>query len=79
LAVLSLFISCLDEQGLPLYRLLRKTDCFAWTPKAQKALDGLKALLTKAPILAPLVEGEPLLLYITATTQVVSATVIVEQ
>jgi hypothetical protein len=79
LEALSRFISCLGERGPPLYRLLRKTDRFAWTPEAQEALDGLKALLTKAPILVPPAEGEPLLLYVTTTTQVVSATVIVER
>jgi hypothetical protein len=42
-------------------------------------LNGLKALLTKALILVPPAEGEPLLLYVVATTQVVSATVIVER
>jgi hypothetical protein len=79
LAVLSWFISCLDEQGLPLYRLLKKTDHFTWTPKAQEVLDRLKALLTKALILVLPAKGEPLLLYITATTQVVSAAIIVER
>ena len=39
----------------------------------------LKQLLTKAPILVPPTEGEHLMLYITATTQVVSATIVVEQ
>jgi hypothetical protein len=53
---------------MSLYRLLKKTDRFAWTLEAQVVLDGLKALLTKAPILMPLVEGEPLLLYVAATT-----------
>jgi hypothetical protein len=78
LEALSRFISCLGERGPSLYRLLRKTNHFAWTPEAQEALDGLKALLTKAPILVPLAEREPLLLYVTTTTQVVSVTVIVE-
>jgi hypothetical protein len=41
-------------------------------------LDELKALLTKAPMLVPPAEGEPLLLYVVATTQVVSVSVIVE-
>ena len=35
LAALSRFISCLGEKGLPLYRLLRKTEHFAWTPEAK--------------------------------------------
>ena len=38
----------------------------------------VKQLLTKAPILVPPIEGEPLLLYIMATTQVVSAALVVE-
>jgi hypothetical protein len=76
---LSHFISCIGERGLPLYQLLRKTGHFTWTPKAQEALDGLKALLTKAPILVPPTERKPLLLYVVATTQVVSAAVVVEQ
>ena len=65
--------------GAPLYRLLKKTDRFAWTPEAQEALDKLKVLLTKALILVPLAEGEPLLLYVAATTQVVSAALVVER
>ena len=39
----------------------------------------VKQLLTKAPILVPPIEGEPLLLYIVATTQVVSAALVVER
>ena len=34
LATLSRFISCLGKRGLPLYRLLKKTNRFEWTPKA---------------------------------------------
>ena len=47
--------------------------------KAQEALDKLKVLLTKAPILVPPAQGEPLLLYVVATTQVVSVALVVEQ
>ena len=39
----------------------------------------VKLLLTKAPILVPPTDGEPLLLYIVATTQVVSAALVVER
>ena len=59
LASLSRFISRLDEKGLPLYRLLRKTEHFTWTLEAHEALDGLKASLTHAPILTPPTDGEP--------------------
>jgi hypothetical protein len=52
LAALSRFISRLGKKGLPLYRLLRKVECFTWTPEAEEALGNLKALLTNAPILS---------------------------
>jgi hypothetical protein len=79
LAALSRFISRLGEKGLPLYRLLRKAERFTWTPEAEEALGNLKALLTNAPILVPPAVGEALLIYIAATTQVVSVTIIVER
>jgi len=79
LASLSRFISRLGEKGLPLYRLLRKSERFSWTPEAQEALDILKASLTSAPILTPPMDGEPLYLYVAATTQVVSAVIVVER
>jgi ribonuclease HI len=79
LAALSRFISRLGERGLPLYRLLRKTERFTWTPKAEEALGNLKVLLTSAPILVPPAAGEALLIYVAATTQVVSAAIVVER
>jgi hypothetical protein len=53
LAALSRFISRLGERGLPLYRLLRKTERFTWTLEAEETLGNLKALPTSAPILVP--------------------------
>jgi hypothetical protein len=50
LAFLSHFISCLGEKGLPQYHLLKKSEHFSYTPEA---LNKLKALLSKAPILVP--------------------------
>jgi ribonuclease HI len=79
LAALSRFIPRLGEKGLPLYRLLRKTKRFTWTPEAEEALGNLKAPLTSAPILVPPAAGEALLIYIAATTQVVSAAIVVER
>jgi hypothetical protein len=64
---------------LPLYRLLKKHERFSWTAEAQDALDKLKASLTHAPILTPPQDDEPLQLYVAATTQVVSAVIVVER
>jgi hypothetical protein len=50
-----------------------------WIVEAQEALDKLKELLMKAPILVLRIEREPLLLYIMATTQVVNAALVVER
>jgi hypothetical protein len=76
---LSRFISRLGEKGLPLYRLLKKHERFSWTAKTQEALNKLKEMLTHAPILTPPQDGEPLYLYVTATTQVVSAVIVLER
>ena len=47
--------------------------------EAQETLDKVKQLLMKALILVPSIDGEPLLLYIMATTQVISVALVVEQ
>jgi ribonuclease HI len=78
LAALSRFISRLGEKGLSLYQLLKKHKRFSWTVEAQEALDKLKATLSHAPILTSPQDDEPLYLYVTATTQVVSAVIVVE-
>jgi hypothetical protein len=79
LAALSRFISRLGEKGLPLYRLLKKHERFSWTVEAQEELDKLKASLGQPPILTPPQDSEPLYLYVAATTQVVSAVIVVER
>jgi hypothetical protein len=79
LAALSRFISRLGEKGLPLYRILRKHERLSWTVEAQEAFDKLKATLAHTPILTPPQDGEPLYLYVAATTQVVSAVIVVER
>jgi hypothetical protein len=68
LAALNRFISRLGENGQPLYRLPKKHEHFLWTVEAKGALDKLKATLAHAPILTPPRDGEPLYLYVAATT-----------
>ena len=79
LAALSRFISRLGEKALPLYRLMKKSDKFEWTPEAEAAFVELKALLSTQSVLATPISKEPLLLYIAAIGQVVSTVLMVER
>jgi hypothetical protein len=79
LVVLNRFVSQLGERGLPLYMLLKKSDSFCWMDETQTALDDLKTLISKPPVLASPDPDETLLLYVAATTQVISATLVVER
>jgi hypothetical protein len=79
LVALSHFISHLGEKALALYRLLKKSKHFSWTLEVEEALAKLKAMLSNSPILVPPTSGEPLLLYVAATTQEVSAVLVVER
>jgi hypothetical protein len=79
LAAQSRFIARLGERSLPLYCLMKKSDHFTWTPRAQEALDSLKNMLKSLSILMAPTPEEPMLLYITVTTQVVSVALVVER
>jgi hypothetical protein len=79
LAAFSRFISRLGEKGLLLYRLLKKHECFSCTVEAQEALDKLKATLAPRADFNATRGGEALYLYVVATTQVVSAFIVVER
>jgi hypothetical protein len=62
LATLSHFIARLGERSLPLYKLMNKSDHFAWTPEAQEALDSLKNMLKSPQILTTPTPEESMLL-----------------
>jgi hypothetical protein len=79
MTLLSRFISRLKEKALPLYGLLKQTNNFKWTEEAAVALEDIKTRLATNPILAALGICEPMILYISATNQVVSATLVVER
>src|SRR5438128_2295906 len=79
MVALSHFVSRLGERAMPFYKLLKKQDKFQWTPEAQQALDKLKKFLTNPPMLVPPMPEEPLLLYIAATSHVVSTAIFVER
>jgi hypothetical protein len=79
LTALSHIMFCLGERGLPLYKMLKKSNSFRWTNETQKALEELKELITKLLILASPEPGETLLLYVAATIQVITAALVVER
>jgi hypothetical protein len=72
MATLGRFISKLGEKGLPFFKLLKKSDEFQWTEKADLALEVLKTFLTSPPVMVPPKPKETLMLYISVSTQVVS-------
>jgi hypothetical protein len=79
MAALNRFISKLGEWGLPFFKLLKHQEKFAWTPEADQALSQLKDFLSKPPVFTTPRKSEQLLLYLVATTHVVSTTIVVER
>jgi hypothetical protein len=71
------FISKLGEWGLPFFKLLKHQEKFVWTPEANQALAQLKDFLSKPPVLTAPHKKEQLLLYLAATTHVVSTAIVV--
>jgi len=79
MAALSRIISRLSDKGLPFFKLLRKSDKFEWNEEAAVAVQRLKDFLTTPPVLIALEDGETLLLYIAATTHMVSTALVFER
>jgi hypothetical protein len=79
MAALCRFISWLCVRGLPFFKLLKKQDKFQWTKEAQEAFEDLRKYLITPPTLVALEPHETLQLYISATSNVVSTTIVVEQ
>jgi hypothetical protein len=65
MAALRRFISKLGERGLPFFKLFKHQEKFVWTLEADQALAQLKK--------------EQLLLYLVATTHVLSTAIVVER
>jgi hypothetical protein len=79
MAALGRFISKLGEKGLPFFKLLKKADKFVWDDEAQRSFESLKESLTTRPVMTPPIPKETLLLYISATTNVVSTVLVTER
>nr|AAU10764.1 putative polyprotein [Oryza sativa Japonica Group] len=72
-------LGMLGEKALPLFKLLKRSGPFTWTEEAERAFTQLKAYLSSPPVLVAPEPDEPLLLYLAATPQVVSAALVVER
>ena len=79
MATLSSFILCLDEKGLPFFKLLKASKHFFWSEEADTAFEQLKLFLTKPPIMMVPRPDETLLIYITDTSCIISTTIVVER
>jgi hypothetical protein len=79
LAALSRIISRLVERALPFFKLLQKFKPFVWTDDAEEAFQELKRYITSPPVMVAPEPGEPLLLYIMATSEAVSMVLVTER
>jgi proline dehydrogenase len=79
MATLNRFISQLGEKGFSFFKLLKKTGKFEWAEEAKEAFKSLKMYLTSSPILTPPKKNEDMIVYISATSTVVSAAIMVER
>ena len=78
MAALSRFISHLGEKGVLFFKLLKASEHFSRLEEADMAFEQLKLFLTKPPIMTVVQLDETLLIYIAATSRVVSTTIVVE-
>ena len=62
---IALFISHLTATCEPIFKLLKKNQVVRWNDDCQAAFDKIKEYLQEHLILMPLVEGRPLIMYLT--------------
>jgi hypothetical protein len=79
MAALGPFISKLGEKDMPFFKLLKKSDKFQWTDEVNLVLEELKTFLMTPLVMVPPKPKETLLLYISASTQVVSVVLVAER
>jgi hypothetical protein len=69
----------LENGGLPFFKLLKHQEKLVWTPEVDQALAQFKDFLSKPPVLTAPCKKKQLLLYLAATTHVVSTAIVVER
>ena len=79
LAALGRFISKSAEKALPFFHLLSKNKEFVWTKECSEAFAQLKAHLAELPTLTQPIPGEPLSVYLAASSTAVSAVMVAQR
>jgi hypothetical protein len=79
IASLNRFISKLAEHSLPFFTILRGSSNIEWGVEQQKTFDDLKSYLEHLPTLPSPKQGQPLILYVSATHSVVSGALVTEK
>ena len=79
MAALNRFISRLGKKELPFFNLLKAFKHFSWLEEADTTFEQLKLFLMKPPIMTVPRTDETLLIYIAATSRVVSTAIIIER
>jgi hypothetical protein len=79
IASLNRFISKLAERNLPFFAILRGSANVEWGVEQQKAFDNLKSYLEHLPTLPSSQQGQPLILYVSATHSAVSGALVTDK
>lgn len=79
LAALGRFISKYSEKSRPIFNSLQKGHQFEWTAECETALTDMKSYLSSAPLLSKPTPGEHLLLYLSVSSNSLSAVLVREE
>jgi hypothetical protein len=78
LTAISRFVAKFAQHTLPFFKLLRKETKFYWTEECENTLKHLKETLSAPPVLSRPDQGEVLYLYLSVSSDAVSAVLIRE-
>jgi hypothetical protein len=78
IAALNRFIAKLAEQSLPFFTVLRGSATFEWGPEQQYAFDDLTVYFQQLIVLSSPEQGQPLILYVSASHTTVSGALVEE-
>jgi hypothetical protein len=77
--LLNRFILKLEEHSLPFFTILRGSANIEWGVEQQKAFDDLRSYLEHLPTLSSPEQGQPLILYVSATHSAINGALVTEK